>query len=224
MKDYKSIIKILLSICLLCIFIFISYFGDLELLSILKDDRIEELVLYVQGFGIWAPIISISFMVLQAIIAPIPSFVIAGANGVLFGFLGGVIISWIGALLGATTTFYLSRILGLNFIKKFEKEHVLMVKVNEISKDNGPMIIFFARLLPFISFDIISYAAGLTKISFSKFIIATAIGMLPATVVYVWLGEQVIKNLDKANQGFMILGLIIFLVWLIYKIWRRRRS
>lgn len=86
-------------------------------------------------------------------------------------------------------------------------------KVSKITSANRFMVILVSRLIPFISFDFISFAAGLSDIKLVPFLFATGIGMLPGTLAYVVLGNQT-KKLD----GYLILILVlIFLTVTIMK-------
>ena len=190
----------------------------------LSSGTVDDLVTLIRSWGIGAPIVSILLMVLQAYIAPIPSFLIAGANGLVFGTVGGIIISWIGGMLGAMGTFYLARLLGSKFVKKFVQSNSLMEKVDEISQKHGTKVVFIGRLLPFISFDFLSYAAGLSTMKPWRFFLATAIGMIPGTVAYVLLGNQILKYSRYTNQMFWI-TIVLILVFIVYsKIKRRIRQ
>lgn len=70
----------------------------------------------------------------------------------------------------------------------------------------GKHTIIVCRLLPFISFDLISYAAGLTSIRFWSFWVATGIGQLPATLVYSYFGQ----NLSSGGKIIFITLLMMF--------------
>ncbi len=212
---YKGII-----LSSLVVFVFLITKSEIgaQWLKILNEGTVEDLVLAIKGFGIWAPLISIVLMILQAFIAPIPSFLITGANGVIFGVFWGVIISWIGAMIGAAGTFYLARILGIDFVKRFEKDGSLLKKVDEISQKHGTKVILVGRLLPFVSFDFLSYAAGLSSLSATKFFIATGIGMLPGTFAYVLLGSQIIKYSGSINQMLVGITLAFIIIWIIIRI------
>lgn len=190
-------------------------------IKILNEGNVEDLVLAIKDFGVWAPLISIGLMVLQAFVAPIPSFLISGANGVIFGMFWGVVISWTGAMIGAAGTFYLARILGIDFVKRFEKDGSLLKKVDEISQKHGTKVIFIGRLLPFVSFDFMSYAAGLSSLSASRFFIATGIGMLPGTFAYVLLGNQIIKYSGTVNQMLIGIALLFVTLWIIIRFKKR---
>ncbi|QUH24586.1 TVP38/TMEM64 family protein [Serpentinicella alkaliphila] len=162
-------------------------------------------------------------MILQAFVAPIPAFLITGANGVVFGLVGGTIISWSGAMLGAAGTFYLARSLGMGFVQRwFQKNNSIIVKVQEISTEHGMKVILIGRLIPFISFDFLSYAAGLSNIRFLDFLIATGIGMLPGTVLYVFLGDHIF-TLSRYSDSLTILITVGIGIYIIYHFMKKNR-
>jgi uncharacterized membrane protein YdjX (TVP38/TMEM64 family) len=72
-----------------------------------------------RGFGVWAPVISLLLMLLQAVIAPLPGSIVAAANGVIFGVWWGTLLSWVGGLLGATASFWLARLLGQGVVERW---------------------------------------------------------------------------------------------------------
>lgn len=144
---------------------------------------------YVLSFGLWAPVASTLLMVLQALAAPLPSFVITFANGLAFGTWRGWALSLFGHTLAAAVCFGLSRALGRTPVE------VLVGKAGLESADRwfarwGMYAVLVARLVPGVSFDVISYAAGITRMSFRRFIAATALGIFPQTFVYSYLGHR----------------------------------
>ncbi|MDO5045024.1 MAG: VTT domain-containing protein, partial [Coriobacteriia bacterium] len=82
----------------------------------------------------------------------------------------------------------------------------------------GKHSILIARLLPFVSFDFVSYAAGLTSMSFSSFILATGLGQLPATIIYSYVGGMLTGGAQMLVTGLLILFGISVLVYLLRKI------
>jgi uncharacterized membrane protein YdjX (TVP38/TMEM64 family) len=180
---------------------------------VLSEGSVGQVAALIKSWGIAAPLLSILLMIFQSISAPIPAFLITGANGAIFGVFWGVIISWIGAMFGGVIAFFLARWFGETFVKKMIKNNTLWEKVDEISSKYGFKVILIGRLLPFISFDFISYAAGLSKIRVVPFSIATGIGMLPGTVAYVLLGNQMAQFESFFNiAAIATIATIIFLV------------
>jgi len=151
-----------------------------EVLFILGSLDLDILKGYILSFGILAPIVSFLLMILQSIIAPLPAFMITFANAGLFGWIKGALLSWTSSMVGAALCFYIARHLGRNMVEKLTSK-LALDSIDDFFGRYGDYAIVIARLLPFISFDIVSYAAGLTSMSFWKFMLATGIGQLPAT-------------------------------------------
>ena len=144
---------------------------------------------YILSYGLWAPVASCFLMVLQALVAPVPSFLITFANGLAFGVFWGWMLSLFGHVLAAAVCFWISRALGRVPVE------VLVGRTGLQSADRwfarwGLYAVFVGRLIPGVAFDVISYAAGLTRMRFRSFLIATALGIFPQTFLYSYLGRQ----------------------------------
>ena len=160
-----------------------------QALGLLGRGDIAGLRDYILSFGLWAPVASCFLMVLQALVAPVPSFLITFANGLAFGVFWGWMLSLFGHVLSAAVCFGISRSLGRVPVE------VLVGKTGLQSADRwfarwGIYAVFVGRLIPGVAFDVISYAAGLTRMRFRNFLIATALGILPQTFLYSYLGRQ----------------------------------
>jgi uncharacterized membrane protein YdjX (TVP38/TMEM64 family) len=188
---------------------------SLESLSLLAD--------YFRSLGVWAPIISIALMIAQGILAPLPSFVITAANGLAFGIPLGFLISWTGGMAAAIVMFWLARLLGAGFVERVTKQNHLLLQANRYSGKNGFFLIFVARLIPIVSFDFISFLAGLSQISFRSFFVATALGQIPGTILYTIVGHD-IANLDEYQTRFLWTSVVIVLFIIIGKVAAGRKK
>lgn len=158
-------------------------------LGILGRGDVAGLRDYILSFGVWAPVASCSLMVLQALAAPVPSFLITFANGLAFGVFWGWMLSLFGHVLAAAVCFGVSRALGRTPVE------VLVGRTGLESADRwferwGTYAVFASRLVPGVAFDAISYAAGLTRMRFGGFMLATTLGILPQTFLYSFLGRR----------------------------------
>lgn len=178
--------------------------------ALLARADIEQLKEYLLGFGAWAPIVSGSLMVLQALFVPLPAMVITLANGLLFGTIRGALLSWSSAMVGAIICYYISRLFGRPVVEKLVGGKSLDV-TDRFFRRYGKHAILIARLIPVISFDVVSYAAGLTTIGPWEFLLATGIGQMPATVVYSFLGQNMTR---AARLGLWIVLGVLALVTL----------
>ncbi len=178
---------------------------------------------YILSYGIWAPIVSFLLMIFQSLIAPLPAFLITFANAALFGWVKGAILSWSSAMVGAMLCFYLARVLGRDFTEKMTSK-LALDNIDTFFKDYGKHTILIARLLPFVSFDIVSYAAGLTSMSFWTFFWATGLGQLPATIIYSYAGGMLTGGAKTFVVGLLILFAFSVLAMLLKQVWSKRRN
>ena len=175
-----------------------------EMAVTLSTSDISQVRSYILGFGIWAPVISILMMILQAIVAPLPAFVITFANAAVFGWWQGAMLSWASAMIAAGLCFQISRYFGRDAVKKLITEKVLQY-VDRFFFKHGQNAILIARFLPFVSFDAVSYGAGLTPMTMRSFLIATGVGQLPATLIYSYVGGMLTGGTRLLVTGLMCL-------------------
>ena len=178
---------------------------------------------FVASYGAYADVISFLLMIFQSIAAPLPAFLITFANANLFGWWQGAILSWTSAMAGAAVCFYIARILGRDVAEKLTSKSGL-AQIDTFFERYGKNTILICRLLPFISFDIVSYAAGLTSMSFMSFFIATGIGQLPATIVYSYVGGMLTGGAKLFVTALMILFALSALIFMLRKIYMDRQS
>jgi uncharacterized membrane protein YdjX (TVP38/TMEM64 family) len=143
---------------------------------------------YVESTGVWAPLVSIGLMVFQAVLAPLPAFVVTFANAALFGWAWGAVLSWTGAMLGAALCYWLAYWYGRALVERVTPQGTLR-RFDAMTDRWGQWAVLVARLLPFVPFDPVSYAAGLARLGFVRFLVATGVGQLPATIVYSLAGD-----------------------------------
>lgn len=158
-------------------------------LEILGRGDVARLRDYILSFGAWAPVVSALLMVLQALVAPLPAFLLTFANGLAFGTFWGGMLSLSSASVAAAVSFFVARFLGRGPVE------VIVGRAQLGSADQwflrwGAYAVLVARLLPVVSFDVVSYAAGLTSMRFWRFMAATVVGMTPATFIYSFFGER----------------------------------
>jgi len=162
---------------------------------------------WVERAGYWGPVVVIALMTLAVVASPIPSGPIALAAGAAYGQIYGTIYIVIGAEAGALIAFGLARTLGRSAIVKW-----LGPKVDKGwlgSQNVLTATVFLSRLMPFLSFDLISYAAGLSCLHLWRFALATIAGIIPAAYLLAYFGgEAVDGNFDTISLAVLGLGLI----------------
>jgi uncharacterized membrane protein YdjX (TVP38/TMEM64 family) len=187
--------------------------------AILSRGDVAGLRDYILSFGVWAPVISALLMILQALVAPLPAFVLAFANGLAFGTFWGGMLSLASASLAAAVSFWIARLLGRGAVEALAGRAHLGAADRWFLRW-GAYAVLIARLVPVVSFDIVSYAAGLTRMGFWRFMLATVVGMAPATFIYAYLGEQAPQYVQVLLVAFgvVIAGAVVATVL------RRRRQ
>lgn len=178
---------------------------------------------FVASYGNYAMAISFLLMVLQSIIAPLPAFLLTFANANLFGWKAGAILSWSSAMAGAALCFFIARILGRDFVEKLTSKTGLN-QIDDFFNKYGKQSVLIARLLPFISFDIVSYAAGLTSMNFLSFFISTGLGQLPATIVYSYVGGMLTGGAKLFVTGLLMLFALSAFIILLRQIYISRKN
>lgn len=194
-----------------------------QIVSMFATGDFEVVRTFIEQYGVYAMVVSAALMVMQSIIAPLPAFLITFANASLFGWIKGAILSWSSAMLGATICFFIAKILGRDIVEKLTSKAGLQ-QIDAFFDKYGKHSIIIARLLPFISFDIVSYAAGLTSMRFWPFFIATGIGQLPATIIYSYVGGMLTGGARLFVTALLILFAISVLVVLLGQVYRTRRE
>ncbi len=179
----------------------------------LNPARLAELL---HSLGPWGPLLLIVSMATAVIIPPIPSLPLDLASGAAFGPLLGTLYAVIGAAIGAMVSFVIGRALGREGISRLL--HVDAVFCEQCSDHHIGLLIFLARLIPVFSFDVVSYGAGFTTISFRTFSLATIAGMVPPTFAFTYLGNSVVS----AQWLLIGAGCLLVAVFLLLPTWLKR--
>ncbi|MCW8965375.1 MAG: TVP38/TMEM64 family protein [Candidatus Pacearchaeota archaeon] len=152
----------------------------------------------------------IGLMIVAIVLNPIPSAPIAMVAGALYGHTWGTIYIVIGALIGAVVAFLIARVAGRTLICRLLGKHSVP---SWIGSQNSMMImVLLSRLIPFISFDLVSYGAGLTSLTMWRFVLATLIGLIPASFLLAHFGSELTANeLDESMLYILAIGMLVLL-------------
>lgn len=160
----------------------------------------------VANAGIWGIGAYIAVIALAVVISPIPGAPLTVAAGAVWGTIPAGVYSVIGGFAGGLIAYFIGRTLGRAAVQ------ALTGKAVYFSKERGEWllggIIFVTRLLPVLSFDLISYGAGLTGLSLPIYAIATLAGMIPSTLLLTYMGEAFTMGLPLGIAlavGFVVL-------------------
>ena len=181
---------------------------------------------WIVRLGAWGPLIVIVLMILAILISPIPSAPIALAAGAAYGHWWGTLYVLVGAEVGALAAFGVARLVGHEAVHRWFGDRL---SVGLFGSQNTLMgIVFVSRALPFMSFDIVSYAAGLTVLSAWRFAIATLAGVAPISFLLAHFGtEMATGETNRILLSALALGgltLIPVVVELVHERIARRRA
>lgn len=194
-----------------------------RLQQLLSPEAVRALI---DGLGPWGPAALVGAMAAAIVFSPVPSAPIALAAGAVYGHTWGTIYAVLGAEIGALVAFGIARALGRPFVARMLPNHVF-----GDGDPNGRSQwllaggVLVARLFPFISFDAVSYLAGLTRLRLSLFAIATLVGMIPMTFLFAHLGGA----MTAEEEPLRLLNLLALLGlaglgWMGWKLRRRGRD
>ncbi len=178
---------------------------------------------FIMGLGMAGPLAIVALMIIAILVSPIPSGPIALAAGALYGHTWGTGYIALGAELGALAAFGLARLLGRDALQRWLGSRLPHARLG--SQNSLMAIVFISRLLPFISFDVVSYAAGFTTLSWWRFALATLAGILPASYLFAHFGEQMASGeLDRILYAVLALGLLTLVPLAVYTVRERLRA
>lgn len=149
----------------------------------------------------WAPVLFVTgYAVLTTL--EFSGLALTLAGGILFGFGWGTVLNTLGANLGASGGFWLARGLGREAIRAMLGKRV--EGVDRLIGDHGFVWLLRLRLIPLVPFNILNFAAGATTMRWRTFATATAIGILPGTLIYTWLADSVAAGVREDSRGAFV--------------------
>lgn len=208
----KTLFSLTIIFGLVLIYLVLSH---TDLLQLSQNQNL--LISKITELGALGPLLVIALMSTAIVLSPIPSAPIALAAGAAYGHTFGTIYIITGAQLGAVIAFLIARYTSSEAVNK-----LISKDVSERLKgaQNTLMAtVFISRILPFISFDVISYAAGVSPIKFWRFFVATLVGLLPTSFALAHFGSELASTeLNKISYSILALGLLFSLPAIIKKL------
>lgn len=168
---------------------------------------------WVDRMGVWGPVVFTAGYAL-ATVAFIPGSLLTLVAGALFGLVKGVILVFIGAVLGSSAAFLISRHLARGKVKRAIAGDPKFAAIDSAIGREGAKIVLLLRLSPVLPYNLLNYALGLTRVRFTDYVLAS-VGMIPGTLLYVYYGKvagDVATALtggsgERGPEYFVVLGL-----------------
>lgn len=160
------------------------------------------------ALGAWGPLLIMGLMALAIVLNPIPSAPIAVVSGAVYGHLWGTLYVVVGAETGALIAFGIARLLGHGLLRRLFGERIELGWLG--SQNTLTWLVFVSRLMPFVSFDLVSYGAGLTPLKTWRFALATLAGLVPISFLLAHFGGEMAQvDREWAMTTLLLLGLLI---------------
>ncbi len=168
-----------------------------------------------EELGVAGPFALMGLMTLAVVVSPIPSLPLDLAAGAVYGPFWGAVYVLLGAECGAILSFLIGRALGREFLNRWLKQDISFCEHCSDHHLFGLMIV--ARLVPIFSFDIVSYGAGLTRMSLKTFALATFVGMIPPTFALTYLGSAVMTVQWPVilAGGMLVVFFLVLPTWIV---------
>ncbi len=150
---------------------------------------VQPFAIWVEGLGVWGPV---AFILGYAVatLAFVPGSLLTLAAGAIFGIVKGTAMVFLGATLGASAAFLVSRYAARRAVERRLAGDRRFAALDRAIGGQGLKIVLLLRLSPVFPFNLLNYALGLTRIRFVDYLLAS-VGMLPGTVLYVYSGKVV---------------------------------
>ncbi|MDQ6914105.1 MAG: TVP38/TMEM64 family protein [Verrucomicrobiota bacterium] len=161
-------------------------------------DWLNDFNQWIKGFGTWGVILYVGLYALATVFF-LPGWILTVGAGVAFGLLWGTVAALCGATIGATLAFLIARYAARSAVSKRFARNKKFTALDQAIGDQGWKMIGLLRLSPLIPFNLSNYLYGLTAIRLLPYIVASFFGMLPGTLLYVYLGTIGKIGIDAAS-------------------------
>ena len=209
----------------LLVYVLVPGFYD-DMWELILSGDVQRRAEVLQSYGPWAMVISFVLDVLINALGFLPSIFFSTANGLLFGVVPGIIISWLAETVGVVLSFMIMRYILRDTAHKVIEKSEFLLKVDDFSGKNGLVMMLFARSIPYFPSGIITALGAISQISLRDYIIANLIGKFPSTALEVIVGHDTVllqDNLGRLAVVVLIATVIYFLLWKGYQRWAKQR-
>ena len=209
----------------LLVYVLVPGFYD-DMWELILSGDVQRMAEVLQSYGPWAMVISFALDVLINALGFLPSIFFSTANGLLFGVVPGIIISWLAETVGVVLSFMIMRYILRDTAHKVIEKSEFLLKVDDFSGKNGLVMMLFARSIPYFPSGIITALGAISQISLRDYIIANLIGKFPSTALEVVVGHDTVllqDNLGRLAVVVLVATVIYLLLWKGYQRWAKQR-
>lgn len=188
-----------------------------EAYEVLTSDDEAQTKEWVSQFGLWGPVVIIIAMILQMFLFIIPNVLLMMIAILSYGPVWGSVIAWVGIFAASTVGYFIGRRLSIITVSRFVSISA-QEKIGRFVKDYGMGAVFVFRLSSF-SNDSLSLIAGVLKMSYRKFILASVTGIIPLIVLLAVFGRN-----GRIEKALLLIGAISLAFLVAYIFFDKRRK
>jgi uncharacterized membrane protein YdjX (TVP38/TMEM64 family) len=188
----KSLLRLLVLLAIVAL-------GVALLVFLPIPEYLTRFVEWTQSLGPWGPV-AVAVAYVPATVLGIPGTILSLGAGYAFGVVTGTIAVSIGSTAGASAAFWVGRTLARGWVERRVAAHARFRAIDQAVAEHGFKIVLLTRLSPVFPFTFLNYAFGLTRVRFRDYLLASWLGMLPGTVMYLYLGST-LKELSDLASG-----------------------
>ncbi len=178
------------------------------------SSRLTDMLIWIKGLG-WMGIVVYFFLYIAACIFVVPGSVLSLGAGFIYGVIQGSLMVSVSSTAGASAAFLLGRYLARSRIERKVAGNPSFMEIDSSIKNKGWKIVMLLRLSPVFPFNTLNYVLGLTGVRFIDYVLASWIGMIPGTVMYVYIGSAA-GSLASISSGLERQRSVV--EWMIYAI------
>ena len=205
----SSVLKLLAVTILLTGLVYLGLSYDLQ-------DALRQALTWIRDLGAIGPLVFAGIYVIAAV-ALVPGSILTLGAGVVFGIVKGTLVVIVSATLGATAAFLVGRYLARDWVASRIKGNEKFQAIDRGVAEEGWKIVGLTRLSPVFPFNLLNYAFGITRVSLKDYVLASFFGMLPATLMYVYIGSLAgdLATLGAADRSRTPGELLLYAVGLV---------
>ena len=191
-----------------------------RLWHIMTCGNMQETIDYIRSFGVWAMLFSFCLDVLVNALGFLPSIFISTANGVIFGIVPGVIVSWLAETAGVILSFLLMRTILRDSAEKIIQKSPYLTRLDEFSGEKGFQMMLIARTLPYFPSGILTALGAVSRISVKDYMLSNLIGKFPSTALEVVIGHDAVlfhEHMERLALVATFAAFIYFALWYVQK-------
>lgn len=183
-------------------------------------ELLRESLGWIEQLGAWGQVLFVVIYIVATVLF-IPGSALGLGAGALFGVMRGSLLVSLASTIGATCAFLLGRYLTRDWVAKKIEGNASFAAIDRAVAVEGWKIVLLTRLSPVFPFTLLNYAFGLTRVSLCDYVLASSVGMLPGTVMYVYLGSLARAGVadrqrSPAEWAFYVVGLAATLAVVLF--------